>query len=34
MEVRHGDGTLQVTGKVTEKDGRLFVDASKAELVK
>ena len=34
MEARHGDGTLQVTGKVTEKDGKLFVDASKAELVK
>jgi hypothetical protein len=34
MEARHGDGTLQVTGKVTEKDGKLFVDASKTELVK
>ena len=34
MEARHGNGTLQVTGKVTEKDGKLFVDASKAELVK
>jgi hypothetical protein len=34
MEARHGDGTLQVTGKVTEKDGKLFMDASKAELVK
>ena len=34
MEARHKDGTLQVTGKVTEKDGKLFVDASKAELVK
>ena len=34
MEARHGDGILQVTGKVTEKDGKFFVDASKAELVK
>ncbi len=34
MEARHKDGILQVTGKVTEKDGKLFVDASKAELVK
>jgi hypothetical protein len=34
MEARHKDATLQVTGKVTEKDGKLFVDASKAELVK
>jgi hypothetical protein len=34
MKARHEDGTLQVTGKVTEKDGKFFVDASKAELVK
>lgn len=34
MEARHKNGILQVTGKVTEKDGKLFVDASKAELVK
>ena len=34
MEARHGDGILQVTGKMTEKDGKFFVDASKAELVK
>jgi hypothetical protein len=34
MEARHKDGTLKVTGKVTEKDGKLFVDATKAELVK
>jgi hypothetical protein len=34
MEARHEDGILQVTGKVTEKDGKFFVDASKAELVK
>jgi hypothetical protein len=34
MEARHKDGILQVTGKVTEKDGQWFVDASKAELVK
>ena len=34
MEARHKAGTLQVTGKVTEKDGKFFVDASKAELVK
>ena len=34
MEARHDDGTLKVTGKVTEKDGKLFVDASKAQLLK
>src|ERR1039457_2992339 len=34
MEARHGDGIRQVTGKMTEKDGKFFVDASKAELVK
>ena len=34
MDARHGDATLKVTGKVSEKDGKLFVDASKAELVK
>ena len=34
MEARHTDGTLKVTGTVTEKDGKLFVDASKAELLK
>ena len=34
MEARHKDGTLKVTGKVTERDGKLFVDASKAELLK
>ena len=34
MDARHGDGVLQVTGKVTEKDGKYFVDVSKAELVK
>jgi len=34
MEARHKDATLKVTGKVTEKDGKLLVDASKAELVK
>ena len=34
MEVRHDDGTLKVTGKITEKDGKLFVDASKAQLLK
>jgi hypothetical protein len=34
MDARHGDGILQVTGKVTEKDGKFLVDTSKAELVK
>ena len=28
MDARHNDATLKVTGKVTEKDGKLFVDAS------
>ena len=34
MEARTKGGTLKVTGKVTEKEGRLYVDASKAELEK
>ena len=34
MAARHGDATLKVTGTVSEKDGKLFVDASKAEIVK
>jgi hypothetical protein len=34
MEARHGNGTLQVTGTVSDKDGKHLVDASKAELVK
>jgi hypothetical protein len=34
MEARHGDATLKVTGTVTEKDGKLLIDASKTELVK
>lgn len=34
MDARHNDATLKVTGTVSEKDGKLFVDASKAELLK
>ena len=34
MDARHSDKTLKVTGTVTEKNGKLFVDASKAELLK
>jgi hypothetical protein len=34
MAARHGDATLKVTGKVSDKDGKLFVEASKTEIVK
>ena len=34
MDARTSDATLKVTGVVSEKDGKYFVDASKAEIVK
>jgi hypothetical protein len=34
VQARHGSGTLKVTGTVTEKDGKLFVAATKTELTK
>jgi hypothetical protein len=34
MEARMNGGELKVTGTVTEKDGTLYVNASKTELVK
>ena len=34
MEARHSDATLKVTGTVSEKDGKYFVDATKTEVIK
>ena len=34
MDARMKGGELKVTGTVTEKDGTLYVKASKAELAK
>ena len=34
MQARNDGGTLKVTGVVEEKDGKLFVKASKTELEK
>jgi hypothetical protein len=34
MEARQSDATLKVTGVVSEKDGKYFVDASKTEVIK
>jgi hypothetical protein len=34
MAARHGDGMLKVTGVVSEKDGKYFIDPTKTELVK
>lgn len=34
MAARNGGGTIKVTGTVTEKEGKLYVNASKAEMEK
>jgi len=34
MQARNGSGTVKVTGTVAEKDGKLFVTATKTELTK